>query len=171
MLWLFCIIEPKIDQIWAWLHRRHRWAVGVWDPLKRLVIGSSLLVNCYLEKKMHNKLRLDPPPPLNRRRNDRYCRSLRRWTQCICYMIHCRVVQSVSWLSSLNYHVVEPVSYSNLTLVQTLICQLQKHYSCHLWYNIPIKWSKIKYVLFENSFNSIILTEQGSTKWHILLTV
>ena len=38
-------IRPKIDQIWALLSRGHRWAPGVRNPLK------SLLVNCYLEIK------------------------------------------------------------------------------------------------------------------------
>ena len=34
---------PKRDQIWAWLHRGHRWAVGVWDPLKSLGTGPSFI--------------------------------------------------------------------------------------------------------------------------------
>ena len=63
MLQWFCIIRPEIDQIWAWLHRRQWWTIGVRDLLESLVTGSSLLVNCYLEKKFHNKTRLDPPPP------------------------------------------------------------------------------------------------------------
>ena len=53
----FGIIEPKIDQIWAWLHRGHRWAVGVRDPLKSLVKALNLSVNCYLENKFHKKCR------------------------------------------------------------------------------------------------------------------
>ena len=32
-------------------HRRHRWAVGVRKPLKILIMGHSLLDNCYLENK------------------------------------------------------------------------------------------------------------------------
>ena len=41
-----------------------RWAVGVRDPLKSLVTGSSLPVNCYLENQFHKKLRVNTPPPL-----------------------------------------------------------------------------------------------------------
>ena len=47
-----------------WLYRGHQWAVGVQDPHKSLVTGPSLLVNCYLGNKFHNKIRLPPPPPL-----------------------------------------------------------------------------------------------------------
>ena len=44
-------IRPKIDQIRALLSHGHRWAPGVRNPLKSLVTGLSLLVNCYLEIK------------------------------------------------------------------------------------------------------------------------
>ena len=54
-----------MDQIWAWLPRGHRLAVGVRDPLKSSVTGPSLLVNCYLEIKFHKKIPIGPPPPLN----------------------------------------------------------------------------------------------------------
>ena len=39
---------------------------GGWGrgPLKSLVTGPSLLVNCYLETKFHKKIRVNPPPPL-----------------------------------------------------------------------------------------------------------
>ena len=41
--------------------------VGTRSPeaLKSLVMGPSLLVNCYLEIKFHKKIRVNPPPPLN----------------------------------------------------------------------------------------------------------
>ena len=52
-----------MDQIWAWLPRRHRLAVGVRDPLKSSVTGPSLMVNCYLETKFHKKIMVNPPPP------------------------------------------------------------------------------------------------------------
>ena len=52
----------KIDQIWAWLSRGHRWAPGVRNPLKSLVMGPCLLVNCYLEIKFHKKNQGEPPP-------------------------------------------------------------------------------------------------------------
>ena len=55
-------IGPNWDQIWAWLPRRHRWAVGVRNPPKSSVTGPSLLVNCYLEIKFHKKIPLVPPP-------------------------------------------------------------------------------------------------------------
>ena len=55
----------KIDQIWAWLSRGHRWAPGVRNPLKSLVMGPILLVNCYLEIKFHKKSGWTPPPPLS----------------------------------------------------------------------------------------------------------
>ena len=45
MLRLFGKIEPKNYQIRAWLSRRHRWAPGVRNPIKSLVMGLSLLVN------------------------------------------------------------------------------------------------------------------------------
>ena len=51
----FGIIGPKIDQIWAWLHRRHRWAVGVRVPGPPQKFGQGLLINCYLENKFHKK--------------------------------------------------------------------------------------------------------------------
>ena len=57
MLRSFGKIGPQIDQIWAWLSRGHRWSPGVRNPLKSLVTGPSLLVNCYLE------IRVNPPPP------------------------------------------------------------------------------------------------------------
>ena len=45
--------------------------VGGWgprsDPLKSLVMGPSLLDNCYLENKSHKLIRLNPPPPLRER--------------------------------------------------------------------------------------------------------
>ena len=50
-----------MDQIWAWLPRGHRLAVGVRDPLKSSVTGPSLLVNCYIETKFHKKIRVNPP--------------------------------------------------------------------------------------------------------------
>ena len=58
-----------MDQIWAWLPRGHRLAVGVRDPLKSSVTGPSFLVNCYLEIKFHKKIPIVPPPPLNRDRD------------------------------------------------------------------------------------------------------
>ena len=72
MLRSFGKIGPQIDQIWAWLSRGHRWSPGVrngGNPLKSLVTGPSLLVNCYLEIKFHkiirvNRLNPPPPPPL-----------------------------------------------------------------------------------------------------------
>ena len=45
----------------------HQWAPGVRNPLKSLVMGPSLLVNCYLEIKFHKKIRGNPPPPLSER--------------------------------------------------------------------------------------------------------
>ena len=54
---------PQIYQIWAWLSRGHRWAPGVRNPLKSLVTGPSLLVNCYLEIKFQNNQGEPPPPP------------------------------------------------------------------------------------------------------------
>ena len=48
-----------MDQIWAWLPRGHRLAVGVRDPLKSSVTGPSLLVNCYIETKFHKKIRVN----------------------------------------------------------------------------------------------------------------
>ena len=63
MLMSFGRIGPQIDQIWAWLCRGHRWSAGVWNPLKSLVTGPSLLVNCYLEIKFHKIIRVNPPPP------------------------------------------------------------------------------------------------------------
>ena len=56
-------IGPQIDQIWAWLSRGHRWSPRVRNPLKSLVTGPSLLVNCYLEIKFHKIIRVNPPPP------------------------------------------------------------------------------------------------------------
>ena len=53
-----------MDQIWAWLPRGHRLAVGVRDPLKSSVTGPSLLVNCYLEIKFHKKIRTVRNPAL-----------------------------------------------------------------------------------------------------------
>ena len=53
----------------AWLSRGHRWAPGVRNPLKSLVMGPSLLVNCYLEIKVHKKIRVTPPPLLNQTYN------------------------------------------------------------------------------------------------------
>ena len=55
--------SANLDQIWAWLPRGHRLAVGVRDPLKSSVTGLSLLVNCYLEIKFHKKIPIAPPPP------------------------------------------------------------------------------------------------------------
>ena len=55
MLRSFSIIRPKVDQTWAWLHRGHRWAVGVRDPLKSLFTCPCLSVNCYLENQFHIK--------------------------------------------------------------------------------------------------------------------
>ena len=55
MLRRFGKIGPKIDQIWAWLSRGHRWAPRVRNPLKSSFMGHSLLVNCYLEIKFHKK--------------------------------------------------------------------------------------------------------------------
>ena len=48
-------IWPNWDQIWAWLPRGHRWAVGVRDPPKIWVTSPSLLINCYLDNKFHKK--------------------------------------------------------------------------------------------------------------------
>ena len=67
MFRVFGYIGPNLDQIWAWLPRGHRLAVGVRDPLKSSVTGPSLLVNCYLETKFHKKIRVTPPPLSNRR--------------------------------------------------------------------------------------------------------
>ena len=47
----FSIIEPKLDQIWVWLHRGHRCADGIYEPLKSLVTGSTLLDNCCVTRK------------------------------------------------------------------------------------------------------------------------
>ena len=63
MFRVFGKIGHNLDQIWAWLPRGHRLAVGVRDPLKSSVTGPSLLVNCYLETKFHKKIRVNPPPP------------------------------------------------------------------------------------------------------------
>ena len=63
MLRSFGKIGPQIDQIWAWLSRRHGWSPGVRNPLKSSVTGLSLLVNCYLEIKFHKIIRVNPPPP------------------------------------------------------------------------------------------------------------
>ena len=57
----FGIIEPKFDHIWVWLHLRHRWAVGIHNPLESSVTGFSLLGNCYLEIKFHNTTRVSSP--------------------------------------------------------------------------------------------------------------
>ena len=62
MLRSFGKIGPQIDQIWAWLSRGHQWSPGVRNPLKSLVTGPSLLVNCYLEIKFHKIIRVNPPP-------------------------------------------------------------------------------------------------------------
>ena len=78
-----------MDQIWAWLPRRHRSAVGVRDPLKSSVTGPCLLVNCYLEIKFHKKIPIVPPPPLKFKKeskiNSETMRNMRqlhpRWTQ------------------------------------------------------------------------------------------
>ena len=59
MLRLFVIIEPKLDQIRAWLHRGHRWAVEVHGPLKSLVKGYSLLLSL---KQVSQENQYDPPP-------------------------------------------------------------------------------------------------------------
>ena len=64
MLRSFGKIGPQIDQIWAWLSRGHRWSPGVQNPLKSLVMGPSLLVNCYLEIKFHKIIRVNPYPSL-----------------------------------------------------------------------------------------------------------
>ena len=61
MLRSFGKIGPRIDQIWAWLSRGHRWSPGVRNPLKSSVTGPSLLVNCYLEIKFHKIIRVNPP--------------------------------------------------------------------------------------------------------------
>ena len=63
MLRSFGKIVPQIDQIWAWLSRRHRWSAGVQNPLKGWVTGLSLLVNCYLSQNSQGE-----PPPLNHER-------------------------------------------------------------------------------------------------------
>ena len=47
--------REHVKVIWAWLSRGHRWAPGVRNPVKSLVMGPSLLVNCYLEIKFHKK--------------------------------------------------------------------------------------------------------------------
>ena len=64
MLGSFGKIGPQIDPIWAWLSRGHRWTPGARNPLKSLVTGPSLLVNCYLEIKFYKINRVTPPPPL-----------------------------------------------------------------------------------------------------------
>ena len=46
------IVGPKLEQIWAWPHSGHQRTVGVYDPLKSLDTGPSLLNN-YLENKFH----------------------------------------------------------------------------------------------------------------------
>ena len=63
MLRSFGKIGPQIDQIWAWLSRGHRWSPRVRNPLKSLVTGPSLLVNCYIEIKFNKIIKGDPPPP------------------------------------------------------------------------------------------------------------
>ena len=69
MFRVFGKVGHNLDQIWTWLPRGHRLAVGVRNPLKSSVTGPSLLVNCYLETKFHKKIRVNPPtpppPPLN----------------------------------------------------------------------------------------------------------
>ena len=56
---ILLIYGPKSIKFGAyaqiWLYHGHWWAVGVGDPLKRLVTGPSLLVNCYLGNKFHKK--------------------------------------------------------------------------------------------------------------------
>ena len=49
------------NQIWAQLHRRHRWAVGVDGPFKSSVTGPDLLDNCYLENEFKKKKQCEPP--------------------------------------------------------------------------------------------------------------
>ena len=53
-------IGPKIDQIWVWLSREHRWAPGVWNPLKSLFTGPSFAIS----KSSFTKNQGEPPPPL-----------------------------------------------------------------------------------------------------------
>ena len=64
MLRWFCINGPTIDQIWAWLHRRHRWAVGSGTPSK---VWSSVLVywSTAISKTIFimNWGFIPPPPP------------------------------------------------------------------------------------------------------------
>ena len=59
MLRWYGIIWPKVNQIWAWLHRRHWWAFGVHEPLNSLVTGPSLLDNCLISKTSFTKKTLN----------------------------------------------------------------------------------------------------------------
>ena len=68
MLRSFGKIVPQLDQIWAWLSHGRRWSPGVQNPLKSSVTGPSLLVNFYHKIKFHERLRVNPPPPLIFRR-------------------------------------------------------------------------------------------------------
>ena len=59
------VVNQLTKQTYLRGRRGHWWAPGVWNPLKSLVMGPSLLVNCYLEIKFHKKIRVNTPP-LNR---------------------------------------------------------------------------------------------------------
>ena len=56
---------PNLDQIWAWLPRGNRLAVGVRDPLKSSVTGPSLLQSTAISKSSFTKKIPIAPPPLN----------------------------------------------------------------------------------------------------------
>ena len=62
MFKLFGIIGTQLEQIEirAWPHRGQWWAVGVHERLKSLVMGPSLLDNCYLENEFHKKIGIPP---------------------------------------------------------------------------------------------------------------
>ena len=120
MLKSFGKIWPQIDQIWAWLSRGHRWSPGVRNPLKSLVTGPSLLVNCYLEIKFHKIIRVNPhpppPPPLNQSID--YWRMFGRETPDL---------QGLA-LNILLYQ-VRPVVV-NPTAARASICQFSKRKNC-----------------------------------------
>ena len=57
---------PKLEQIWARTHRGHRWAFGVYDPLKSLVMGPSVqFTGQLISRKQVSQINQADPPPLN----------------------------------------------------------------------------------------------------------
>ena len=59
----FGIIGQKLDQIFAWPHRRHRWAVGFQDPSTVLVWFLVYWKTAISKTSLTNKSGWTPPPP------------------------------------------------------------------------------------------------------------